>query len=59
MGDAAKHKHAAASADAKHAAKGKPAGKEKLAPAKRPGKHRTAAPRPKTASSAKKRSGRK
>ena len=50
MGDAAKHKHAAASAGAKHAAK------EKHAPAKTAGKHRAPAPRPKTAASGKKKS---
>jgi tRNA nucleotidyltransferase (CCA-adding enzyme) len=53
MGDAAKHKHAAAKADAKHAAK------EKHASAKSAGKHAPAAARPKTASSGKKRASRK
>jgi tRNA nucleotidyltransferase (CCA-adding enzyme) len=51
MGDAAKHKHAAAKADAKHGAK------EKHAPAKSAGK--PAAARPRAAASGKKRTGRK
>jgi tRNA nucleotidyltransferase/poly(A) polymerase len=51
MGDAAKHKHAAAKVEAKHAAK------EKHAPAKSAGKH--AAARPRAAASGKKRAGRK
>jgi tRNA nucleotidyltransferase (CCA-adding enzyme) len=51
MGDAAKHKHAAAKADAKHAATGK------HAPAKSAGKH--AAAHPRAAASGKKRTGRK
>jgi len=53
MGDAAKHKHAAAKADAKHPAKGK------HEPAKSTGKHAAAAPRPRSAASGKKRAGRK
>jgi hypothetical protein len=53
MGDAAKHKHAAAKADAKHAAKGK------AAPAKPAAKHHAAAHRGKSAPPSKKRHSRK
>jgi tRNA nucleotidyltransferase (CCA-adding enzyme) len=53
MGDAAKHKHAAATADAKHA------GKEKQASAKPTGKHAAAAHRAKAAAFAKKHAKRK
>ena len=50
MGDAAKHKHAAANAQAKHTAKEKPA------PAKAAGKHRAAPPRAKRSPAKKRRS---
>jgi hypothetical protein len=53
MGDAAKQKHAAAKADAKHAEKGKPA------PAKAAGKHHTTEHRGKSAPVSKKRHSRK
>jgi tRNA nucleotidyltransferase (CCA-adding enzyme) len=53
MGDAAKHKHAAAKADAKHTAK------EKHAAAKSTGRHAVVAARPKSAASGKKRASRK
>src|SRR6266478_3297468 len=53
MGDAAKHKHAAAKADAKHAAKGKPS------LAKPAAKHHAPAPHRKSAPASKKRHSRK
>jgi hypothetical protein len=53
MGDAAKHKHAAAKADAKHAAKGKPS------TAKPAAKHHAPAPGRKNAPASKKRHSRK